>query len=183
MTWTIDQSHTSVEFVVTHMMISKVKGHFENFEGEVALDRENPEKSTLEVRIKTASINTREPKRDAHLRSADFFNSEKYPEMFFKSTNVKQIDDRRAKLTGDLTIRDITNKVELDVEYTGEMKSPWGKTAVGFTATTTISRKDWDLTWNQMLESGGVLVGDDIRINIELELVEQSEEELASTPA
>lgn len=173
MNWTIDQSHTAIEFTVKHMMLSKVRGHFEKFTGEVALNKEEPEKTTVDVRIDTSSVNTREPKRDAHLRSADFFNSEVFPEMIFKSKRVEQIDNLHAKMIGDLTIRDITREVVMNVEYTGEMKSPWGSVSVGFVGATKISRKEWNLTWNQMLESGGVLVGDEIEITIELELVQQ----------
>jgi polyisoprenoid-binding protein YceI len=172
MSWNIDNAHTLVQFAVRHMMLSKVRGQFEKFGGSVNLDEANPAATTLDIKIETASINTREPQRDGHLRSADFFDSEKYPVMEFKSKRVEVTGDTTAKLYGDLTIKSITREVALDVEYLGKGKNPRGKTSIGFTGTTRINRKDWNLTWNLALETGGVLVGDDIDITIELELVE-----------
>lgn len=177
MTWNIDYAHTHLQFTARHLMISKVRGEFDRFTGEVNLDRQNPENTTVDIRVETASVNTREDKRDAHLRSADFFDAENYPVMTFKSKRVEVIDDTRARLVGDLTIRDITNEVVLNVNYEGEAKSPWGATSVGFSGKTTINRKDWGLNWNVALETGGFLVGDTIRIDIDLELVQQPEAE------
>jgi len=171
MSWSIDPAHTVVEFAVRHMMLSKVRGQFEKIEGDIHLDEDKPEVTAVDVKIDTASINTRDDKRDNHLRSGDFFESEKYPYMTFKSKKVEMIDDDSAKLYGELTIKTITKPIVLDVEYTGKAKSPWGTTSVGFTGRTKISRKEWNLTWNQALETGGVLVGEDIDVNIELELV------------
>lgn len=180
MSWDIDTPHTSIQFSVRHMMISKVRGQFEKFSGTVNLDETHPANTTVEVQVEAASINTREPQRDGHLRSPDFFNAEKYPYLTFKSKKVEIKDSHHALLTADLTIRDITREVVLDVEHTGIVKNPWGKTAAGFTASTRINRKDWNLTWNVALETGGVLVSDDIDIFVELELVKQPEAEPAS---
>lgn len=157
------------------MMIAKVRGWFEKFEGTVNLDEENPANTTVDVRIEASSINTREPQRDGHLRSADFLAADEYPYLAFKSKEVEVIDARTARLTGDLTIRDVTREVILDVEYSGSAKSPWGTTSYGFSAATVINRKDWNLTWNKALETGGVLVGEEINIDIELELVKAPE--------
>jgi polyisoprenoid-binding protein YceI len=179
MSWQFDTSHSLVQFAVRHMMLSKVRGQFETFNGTIDLDENNPTEATVEVQIETASINTRDPKRDGHLRSPDFFDSEKFPYMTFKSTKVERADENHARLSGDLTIRDVTQPVTLAVEYTGTAKSPWGTVSLGFTGETRINRKDWGLTWNQGLETGGVLVGDEIDIIIELELVNVPETQTA----
>lgn len=174
MSWQIDTAHSQIQFTVRHLMISKVRGSFEKFSGTVALDESAPANTTVDVQIETGSVNTREPQRDGHLRSPDFFNSEAFPLMTFKSKRVDVVDGHHAKLIGDLTIRDVTREVTLDVEYLGQAKSPWGTTSAGFTAATKINRKDWNLTWNQALETGGVLVGEEVEISIELELVKQA---------
>jgi len=174
MSWQIDTAHSQIQFTVRHLMISKVRGSFEKFSGMVALDESAPANTTVDVQIETGSVNTREPQRDGHLRSPDFFNSEAFPLMTFKSKRVDVVDGHHAKLIGDLTIRDVTREVTLDAEYLGQAKSPWGTTSAGFTATTKINRKDWNLTWNQALETGGVLVGEEVEISIELELVKQA---------
>jgi polyisoprenoid-binding protein YceI len=173
MSYQIDFAHSQVQFTVRHMMISKVRGTFEKFAGDFNLDENNPAASQFVVRVETASINTREAQRDAHLRSADFFESEKTPHMVYTSRRVEVTSPTTAKVYGDLTIKDITHPVTLDVEYNGSAKSPWGTTSYGFNASTSINRKDWNLVWNVALETGGMLVGDDVRIDIELELVKQ----------
>lgn len=173
MSWQIDSAHALVEFSVTHMMIAKVRGRFNEFSGVVELNENNPEKTNVSVEINVESIDTRSKQRDDHLRSPDFFNIAEYPKMVFKSTNVEVLDKKKAILTGDLTIKDITKPVSLNVVFNGMSKSPWGTTSAGFSATGKINRKDWELTWNQTLETGGVLVGDDIEINIEIELIKQ----------
>jgi polyisoprenoid-binding protein YceI len=180
MTWQIDFSHSQVNFKVRHMMISTVRGSFESFSGTVNYDEANPTNTTVDIAIDITSINTREVKRDDHLRSADFFDAETYPVMTFKSTNVERIDDLHGKLTGDLTIRGVTNSITLDVTYEGQAKSPWGTTNAGFTATGTISRKQWGMEWNAALETGGFLVGDAVTIDIELEIIKQPEAEAVS---
>lgn len=175
MSWKIDTSHTQIQFSVRHMMISKVRGSFEKFEGTVELDETNPAKTTVEVRVDAASVNTREPNRDAHLRSADFFNAEVFPYLIFKSKRVEVMGTKNAKLTGDLTIRDITREASLNVEYLGTSKNPFnGAVSAGFTGTGIINRKEWNLNWNQLLETGGVLVGEEIELSVELELVQQA---------
>ncbi len=175
MAWQIDPAHSQIQFAVRHMMISNVRGRFESFTGTVEFDEEQPTRSSVEVQIEAASINTRDPQRDGHLRSPDFLNADAYPYLTFRSKRIEQLDPTHGRIVGDLTIRDVTREVVLDVEYSGQAKSPWGTTSAGFSATTTINRKDWGLTWNHALETGGVLVGDEVRISIELEVVKQAE--------
>jgi polyisoprenoid-binding protein YceI len=175
MSWLIDSAHTEANFAVRHMMISHVRGRFERLSGTVEFDETQPVKTKVDVTIETASINTREEKRDAHLKSPDFFDVEKYPNLIFKSKRVDVQDATHARLIGDLTIRDVTREVALDVEYNGSAKSPWGATSAGFSARTSIKRKDWGLNWNVALETGGWLVGDEVQISIELEIVKQPE--------
>lgn len=177
MLWKIDPAHSQIDFAVKHMMISTVRGRFEQFTGEVNFNQEDPTQSSVTAQIDAASINTREPNRDAHLRSPDFLDVEKYPELTFKSTKIEVLDERRGRITGDLTIKDETHPVTLDVEYMGQAKSPWGTTSAGFEATAVLLRKKWGLTWNKALESGGVLVGDEIKVQIALEVVQQTEAE------
>lgn len=175
MSWIIDSAHSEVNFTVRHMMISNVRGRFEKFTGTVDFDEANPANTKVDVQIEAASLSTREPQRDGHLRSPDFLDAEKYPYLTFKSKRVNVIDTQHAELVGDLTIRDITREVILDVEYSGMSKSPWGTTNAGFTASTRISRKNWNLNWNVALETGGWLVGDEIKIDLELEIIQQAE--------
>jgi polyisoprenoid-binding protein YceI len=173
MAWQLDPSHSSVQFVARHMMLSKVRGEFGQFAVDLTLDVDQPENSTVEARIETDSINTRDSQRDAHLRSADFLKAEEYPEIVFKSTRVERTGETTAKLHGDLTIRDVTKPVVLDITYLGSSKSPWGATSLGFEASTKIDREEWGLTWNVALETGGWLVGKEITIDIETEFVQQ----------
>jgi len=182
MNWKIDDSHSQITFAARHMMISNVTGRFEHFGGTIDFDEKNPDNTTVDVQIDAASLNTREPQRDGHLRSADFLDVEKYPYITFKSTRVDVKDETHAKLYGDLTIRDVTHPVTLDVEFSGMAKSPWGTYSAGFTASTKINRKDWGLTWNVALETGGVLVSEVLKVDIELELIRQetSEQELSA---
>jgi len=171
MAWQIDSAHSEIQFSARHMMISNVRGRFERFTGSVEFDEQDTTRSSVAIQIDAASVNTKEPKRDDHLRSADFLDAEQYPHLSFKSKRVEKLDDTRGRIVGDLTIRDVTNEVVLDVEYAGQAKSPWGTVSAGFSATTKIKRKDWGLVWNGTLESGGVLVGDQVNISIELEAV------------
>src|SRR3990172_6019292 len=175
MSWQIDPAHAQVTFTVRHMMISNVRGRFENFSGAVEFDEKNPAKSTVDVQIEAASINTREAQRDGHLKSPDFLNAEQYPSLTFKSKRVEKTDSEHGRIVGDLTIRDVTREVVLDTEYNGQAKSPSGTVSAGFTAAAKLSRKDWGLNWNMALETGGWLVGDEVSINIELEIVKQPE--------
>ncbi|MCB8945615.1 MAG: YceI family protein [Ardenticatenaceae bacterium] len=180
MSWQIDPAHSSINFTARHMMITKVHGRFEQFTGTINFDEANPANTTADITIDAASLNTKEDQRDGHLRSGDFFGVETYPALTFKSTRVELTDTDNAKLYGNLTIKDVTKEVVLDVEYLGQAQSPWGTTNAGFAATTTINRKDWGLNWNVALETGGFLVGDKIQINIELELVKQPQPEAAA---
>ena len=172
--WQIDASHSAAEFAVKHLMISTVKGHFADVSGTVTTDDSDPNKVSVDVSIGVASIDTREPKRDAHLRSPDFFDTEKFPKITFKGTRVDGSVDGEFKLTGNLTIRDVTRPVTLNVESAGHVKDPWGGERAGFAATTKINRKDFGLGWNMALEAGGVMVGEEVKIAIELELVKQA---------
>lgn len=174
-TWQIDPAHTDVGFAVKHMMISTVKGRFADVSGTITLDDDDLSKSSVEVEIKAASIDTRQPDRDAHLRSADFFDVEKYPTLTFKSRRVEPLDNGKFRVIGDLTIRDVTREVVLEASEEGRGKDPWGGERIGFSASTKIDRRDFGLTWNTALETGGVLVGNDIKITLEVEAVAQVE--------
>jgi len=166
---TIDTTHSSVGFVVRHMVISKVRGQFGAFKGTIAYDPERIERSTVAVEIDATSIDTREPKRDAHLRSADFFDVEQFPTLSFHSTSVKRTTDDTLAVTGDLTIHGISKPVTLIVDELGGGKDPWGNDRVAWSGRLQISRKDFGLNWNQLLEAGGVLVSDKIDIELEIQ--------------
>jgi polyisoprenoid-binding protein YceI len=181
MAWQIDPAHSEINFTVRHMMISNVRGRFEKFSGTVDFNEADPARSSVDVQIEAASINTKEAQRDGHLRSADFLDAENYPYLTFKSKNVVKTSENTGRIMGDLTIRGVTREAVLEVDYAGQAKSPWGTTSAGFSATTSINRKDWNLTWNQALETGGVLVGDQIKIAIEVEVVKQVAAETAAT--
>ena len=183
MPFQIDYAHTVVSFTARHMMISKVRGRFDKVSGTVNLNVDNPALTTVDIAIDAASINTNDAQRDGHLRSPDFLNAEVYPNLVFKSTKVEVTDKSHARLYGDLTIRDVTRPVVLDVEYVGQAKSPWGSTNYGFEAHTKINREEWGLNWNVALEAGGWLVGKDVQIDIEIELVQIAEPELVAVAA
>src|SRR3954453_18811487 len=176
MAWQIDQSHSEIQFSAKHLMISTVRGRFNSYTGTVEADEQNPTAAVVNVQIDASSLVTGDEKRDGHLRSPDFLDVEQFPYITFKSTSVQQVDETNGKLSGDLTIRDVTKPVVLDFEYAGQAKTPWGTTSAGFSASTKISRKEWGLNWNVALETGGWLVGDQITISIELELVKQVEQ-------
>ena len=170
--WNIDPVHSVVEFKVKHMMISNVKGSFSKVTGTLKFDEAKPENSSVEATIDVASLETRDAQRDAHLKSADFFDAEKYPTITFKSTAVKPTGAGRGTVEGELTIHGVTRRVSLDVEGPSEPgKDPWGNTRVAASATTKISRKDYGLTWNAALETGGVLVGDEVTITLDVQFV------------
>jgi len=171
-TWNIDPVHSTVEFKVKHMMISNVKGQFTGVKGTLTLDESKVINSRVEASIDAASINTHEAQRDAHLKSADFFDVEKFPTLSFKSTRITRASDGDLAVAGDLTIHGVTRSVVFTVEGpTAPGKDPWGNTRVGLTATTKINRKDFGLTWNAALETGGILVGDDVTITLEVQFV------------
>jgi polyisoprenoid-binding protein YceI len=171
MTWKIDASHSHVGFSVKHMMIATVRGQFETYSGTLELDAEDLTRSKLSGEIEVASINTREAARDEHLRSADFFDAANHPTIRFQSTRIEHVEGNEYKVTGDITIRGVTRPIVLDVEYAGVHKDPWGGTRTGFTVTGSLNRKDFGLTWNAALETGGVLVGDKIKLELEIEAV------------
>ncbi|WP_374033700.1 YceI family protein [Bdellovibrio bacteriovorus] len=171
--WNIDPMHSSANFTIKHMMIAKVHGGFEKLSGSLSLDSADVTKSSIEAVIDASSINTREAQRDTHLKSADFFDVEKYPTLNFKSTKVEK-DGDDLKVTGNLTIHGVTKEVVLAVEGpTAEMKDPYGNIKIGISATTKIKRKDFGLTWNAALEAGGVLVGDDVSISLDVQFAKQ----------
>jgi polyisoprenoid-binding protein YceI len=171
-TWNIDPAHSVAEFKVKHMMISNVKGSFPKVSGTLTLDDSDLTKSHAEALIDVSSIQTRDEQRDGHLKSADFFDVEKYPSMTFKSTAAKITGADSGTVEGDLTIRDVTRKVVFDVEGpTAPAKDPWGNLRVAVSATTKISRKDFGLTWNAALETGGVLVGDEVTISLDVQFI------------
>jgi polyisoprenoid-binding protein YceI len=171
-TWNIDPAHSVAEFKVKHMMISNVKGRFGGVKGSLRLDDENITQSYVEASVDAASVDTHEPQRDAHLKSPDFFHVEKFPSLSFTSNRIARKGDGELEVTGDLTIRGITRIVIFTVDGpSAPAKDPWGNVRLGLAASTKISRKDFGLTWNAALETGGVLVGDDVTINLELEFV------------
>ena len=171
-TWNIDPVHTMAEFKVRHMMITNVKGHFTGVTGVLTLNEQDITKSHVEASIDAASINTREADRDTHLKSADFLDVEKFPKLTFASTRVTSTGEGELQVEGDLTIHGVTRKVVFTVEGpTPPGKDPWGNTRIGLTATTKINRKDFGLTWNAALETGGILVGDEVTITFDVEAI------------
>lgn len=172
-TWKVDPSHSQIEFAVRHLMITTVKGRFAGFAGTVQHDDASPSAAVVNVTIDAATIDTREAQRDAHLRSADFFDVETYPQITFSARGAVDRRGGHFTLAGDLTIHGVTRPVVLDVTEEGSGKDPWGGDRVGFSATTKIKRSDFGLTWNQLLEAGGVAVSDDVRISLDLQLVKQ----------
>lgn len=171
-TWKIDRAHTEAEFKVKHMMITNVKGRFSGVSGTLSLDEQDVTNSEVDVTIPVATIDTREPDRDTHLKSADFFDVEKFPTLSFKSTSAVRRPDDELEIEGDLTIHGVTRKVRLAVEGpTTEAKDPWGNIRIGASAITKINRKDYGLVWNAALETGGILVGEDVAISIDAEFI------------
>lgn len=173
-TWNIDPEHSNVGFKIKHLMVSNVNGNFNKYTGVIEIDDQDITKSTVQVTIDTNSINTNVQKRDEHLRSADFFDVAKYPTMTFISKKVAKAGKDKLKVTGDLTLHGVTKEVVLDVEGPSvESKDPWGNIRKGATATTKINRKDFGLVWNAALETGGVVVGDDVNIILEIEMIKK----------
>lgn len=170
----IDSSHSAAHFSVRHLMISNVKGEFSKVTGTVVYDPNDPGATEIDAAIDVTTINTRDGQRDAHLRTADFFDTEQYPTLTFKSTQVRKSKDK-LQVKGDLTMHGVTREVTLEVDGpTSEVKDPWGNTRVGATASTKINRKDWGLTWNSALETGGVLVGEEVTITLDIEAVKKT---------
>jgi polyisoprenoid-binding protein YceI len=171
--WNIDLSHSEMTFTVRHLMFTKVRGAFGTWSGHIELDENDKTKSSAVVEADMSSIDTREEKRDAHLKSADFFDTEKFPKMTFKSTAIEAKGDKVTAITGDLTIKGITKSVRFAVEDQGTGKDPWGGTRAGFSATTKLVRQDFGLTWNVALEAGGFLVGDTVEVGLEIQAVKE----------
>jgi polyisoprenoid-binding protein YceI len=175
----VDPNHTSLGFAGKHMMVTTVRGRFKDFTGQVEVDDDDPTTAVAALTIKVASLDTGQDQRDQHLRSADFFDVERYPEMTFATTGVESRGGNRYEVTGDLTIKDQTRPINLDVEVEERFTDPFGHERVGVTATGKLNRKDWGLSWNQVLEAGRLLVGNDIKLEIESALIRK----VAAAPA
>jgi polyisoprenoid-binding protein YceI len=173
--YAIDPAHSRIGFVARHAMVTKVRGSFNEFEGDGYFDAENPERSQLRLTIKADSIDTRNADRDAHLRSNDFFDMENYPEIAFISTSVEQVDHDTYRVAGDLTIKGVTKPVRVDFEYTGSAVDPFGNQRIGFEGRTTVNRKDWGVNWNAALEAGGVLVSEKVTLEFEVSAIRTGE--------
>ena len=174
-TYTIDAAHSQIGFVARHAMVTKVRGSFNEFEGSGSFDAEDPTRSNLQLTIQAASIDTRNADRDQHLRSNDFFAMDEYPEIRFVSTAVEPAGDDRYRVTGDLTLKGVTKPVTVDFEYTGAAVDPFGNQRIGFEGRATVNRKDWGVTWNAPLETGGVLVGEKITLEFEVSAIQAAD--------
>ncbi|GAB4578659.1 MAG: YceI family protein [Anaerolineales bacterium] len=174
MSWYVDTNHSQINFSAKHMGIFTVRGRFDKFEIQFNYDEANPENTTVTAKIDAASITTNNDQRDGHLKSPDFLHVAQYPYLVFESTRVQKLTATTGKLYGNLTIRNETHPVVLDVEFTGQAKSPWGVVSAGFLANGKLDRTQWGLTWNQALETGGLLVGNEIGLHLELEAVKQA---------
>ena len=172
--WEIDSSHSGIHFSVRHMVVAKVRGQFARWSGTVLADDGDLSRASVNVVIDASSIATGVAERDTHLKSADFLDVAKHPELTFTGKGVEKLSAGRLRVAGELTIRGVTRPVVLDVEYAGQTKDPWGNVRTGFSAKTSVDRKDFGLTWNQLLEAGGVMVGDRVDIEIEVEAVQQT---------
>ncbi len=182
-TWEVDSAHAAANFSVKHMMVSNVNGSLGDVTGKVEVDDKDVTKSKVDVTIDVKGLNTKQTKRDDHLRSPDFFDVEKFPTATFKSTKIEKADGAKLKVTGDLTLHGVTKSVVLDGELTNEVTNPFsGAKARGFSGTTTINRKDFGLGWNKALEAGGVMVGEDVKVAVETELVKKEAAPAAKTP-
>ena len=170
-TYAIDPTHSRIGFVARHAMVTKVRGSFNEFDGSGYFDAENPANSTLQLTIKAASIDTRNPDRDAHLRSNDFFDMENHPEITFVSTAVEQTGSDQYRVTGDLTIKGVTKPVSVDFDFTGTAVDPYGNQRIGLEGSTTVNRKDWGVNWNAALEAGGVLVSEKVTLEFEVSAI------------
>ena len=172
--WALDATHSSVDFTVKHMMFAKVNGTFEKFDATISADAEDLTTADISFTIDVGSVNTRNEDRDNHLRSADFFDAEAYPSITFASTGATKAGEGEYKLTGDLTIRGVTRSETFTVEYLGSGKDPWGNEKAGFHVSGTINRTNYGLKWNAVLETGGVLVGEDVKISLDIQAALQS---------
>jgi polyisoprenoid-binding protein YceI len=175
MSWTVDPMHTQVEFSAKHMGLMTVKGHFTSVRVAIDLNEDDFTASSVEATIDARSLNTNDARRDAHLKSPDFLNVEQFPTITFKSARIERAAHDQYKMTGDLTIRNVMRPVTLDVVYSGQAKDPMGSVHAGFSAHTSINRKDWGLTWNVALETGGLLVGEEVKLALEVEVIKAVE--------
>jgi len=175
MSWTIDSSHSQVNFSARHMGIMTVRGHFNDIQATIDFNQDDFTASSVEASINAGSLVTNDAKRDEHLRSADFLDVEKYPTIAFKSTKIQRAEHDRYRMTGDLTIHGVTRPVTLDVVYSGQIKDPWGNARAGFSAETTIRRSDWGISFNAVLETGGLVVSDEVKIALDVEAVKPAE--------
>ena len=173
--YTIDPAHSRMGFIARHAMVTRVRGSFNEFTGTGFFNAEDPAESWAKLTIKAASIDTRNADRDAHLRSNDFFDMEKYPEITFTSTRIEQVDAENFRVTGDLTIKGVTRPVTIDVVYTGAAVDPFGNQRIGFEGSTTVNRKDWGVNWNAALEAGGVLVSENVTLELEVSAIHTSD--------
>lgn len=171
--WTLDKAHTGVKFSVTHLVISEVEGNFKSFDATILSSKPDFTDAQINFSVDINSINTDNENRDKHLKSDDFFNAEKYPQMTFKSTSFKKVSGNNYELEGDLTIRDVTKRVKFAVQYNGTIKDPWGNPKAGFKATTNINRFDYNLKWDKLTEAGGAVVGKDVKVTVNLEIQQQ----------
>ena len=169
--YSIDPAHSRIGFVARHAMITKIRGSFDEFEGSGSFDATNPENSSLQLKIKAASIDTRNADRDGHLRSNDFFDMEKYPDITFQSTAVKPVDATHFDVTGDLTVKETTKPVTIPLEFTGSAVDPFGNHRIGFEGSTEINRKDWGVNWNAALEAGGLLVSEKVTLEFDISAI------------
>ena len=172
--WNFDVTHSSIEFKVKHMMVTSVKGQFKEFTGQIIGNLEDPTTAEIDVQINAASIDTRQEQRDAHLRSADFLETDTYPQILYKSTRIERVGDDKFKVYGDLTIHGVTREIDLDGTFNGHNTTPYGQQVVGLSAQGELSRKDFGLTWNAALETGGWMVGDILKLDFEIEAIKQS---------
>jgi polyisoprenoid-binding protein YceI len=172
--YTLDTAHTRLGFVARHAMVTKVRGSFDDFAGTAHLDFQDPTKSSADITIQVKSITTNQSQRDEHLRTSDFFDAATYPEIRFKSSKAEALGDDRYRLTGDLTIKDVTKPVSIDFEFTGAAKDPYGNIRVGFDGSTTVKRSDWGITWNAALETGGVMVSDKITLEFDVSAIKNA---------
>jgi polyisoprenoid-binding protein YceI len=175
--WNIDVAHSTLTFEVSHMVISKAKGRFTDFTGSIHFKGEDVADGSVEIVAQTASVDTDNEDRDKHLRSDEFFETEKYPTMSFKSTKVGKVKDGKFTLTGNLTIKDVTKEVTFDCEFRGVVKDPWGNTRSGFSAATTINRQDFNVSWSSLLDGGGLTLGNDVDLKLEIEATKAKPEE------
>jgi polyisoprenoid-binding protein YceI len=172
--WSIDPTHSEIGFKVKHMMFTNVSGKFGTYDATITTDGDNFENAAIEFSADIASVDTANADRDGHLRSGDFFDAENHPKLTFKASSFKKINEGSYEITGDLNIKGISKSVTFPVEYSGILTDPWGNTKVGLSIEGKINRKDWGLNWNSALETGGVLVGEEVKLNIELQFVKQA---------